>query len=122
LPIADFGIANWAACSVLIAIGNLQSEIGNLMTRATRRSGVVLIILGVLGGLYFWLTDPRLGPAARPVPQGSADVRYWLFRLRGSPDNPVDAANTAWPSTAVGMAGSATVLGIGVWLIRRRTV
>ena len=92
------------------------------MTRATRRSGVVLIILGVLGGLYFWLTDPRYGPAAHARPQGPADVRHWLFVLRGSPDNPVDAANTAWPSTAVGVAGSLTVLGIGVWLVRRRTV
>jgi hypothetical protein len=92
------------------------------MTRATRRSGVVLTILGVLGGLYFWLTDPRYGPSSHARPQGSADVRHWLFVLRGSPDNPVDAANTAWPSTAVGMAGSLTVLGIGVWLIRRRTV
>ena len=92
------------------------------MTRVTRRSGVVLIILGVLGALYFWLTDPRLGPAAHRLPTGAADVRHWLFRLRGSPDNPIDAANTAWPSTAVGMAGSLTVLGIGVWLIRRRTV
>jgi hypothetical protein len=92
------------------------------MTRSTRRSGVVLIILGVLGGLYFWLTDPRLGPAGRPVAQGTVDVRYWLHRLRGSPENPVDAANTAWPSTAVGMAGSLTVLGIGVWLSSRRAV
>ena len=92
------------------------------MTRATRRSGVVLLVLGVLGGLYFWLTDPRYGPAAHPKPQGAVDVRHWLFVLRGSPDNPVDAANTAWLSTAVGLAGSLTVLGIGAWLVTRRTV
>jgi hypothetical protein len=82
----------------------------------------VLIVLGVLGALYFWLTDPRFGPAAHPVAQGTADVRHWLFRVRGSQENSVDAANTAWPSTAVGMAGSLTVLGIGVWLTSRRTV
>jgi|SRR5688572_456146 hypothetical protein len=94
----------------------------SIMTRATRRSGVVLVVLGVLGGLYFWLSDPRYGPEARATPQGAADVRHWLYRLRGSPQNPVDAANTAWLSTAVGLAGSLTVLGIGGWLLTRRAV
>ena len=92
------------------------------MTRATRRSGAVLILLGVLGVLFFWLSDPRYGPEARQTPQGAADVRHWLHRLRGSPQNLVDAANTAWPSTAVGLAGSLTVLGIGAWLLTRRPV
>ena len=92
------------------------------MTRATRRSGVILVVLGVLGGLYFWLTDPRFGPAAHDKPQGAADVRYWLHVLRGSPDNLVDAANAAWLVTLVGLAGAVTMLAIGVWLMRRRTV
>jgi hypothetical protein len=92
------------------------------MTRATRRSGLVLVLLGFVGGLYFWLTDPRLGPAGHRRPEGAADVRYWLHVLRGSPENAVDAANTAWPVTLVGVAGSVTVLGIGAWLYRRRTV
>ncbi len=92
------------------------------MTKATRRSGVILVVLGVLGGLYFWLTDPRFGPAAHAKPAGAFDARYWLHVLRGSPENLVDAANSAWPVTLVGIAGSLTMLGIGVWLTRRRTV
>ena len=92
------------------------------MTRATRRSGAGLVVLGVLGALYFWLTDPRFGPAGRAKSAGVLDVRYWLHVLRGSPDNVVDAANTAWLVTLVGVAGSLTVLGIGLWLTRRRTV
>ena len=92
------------------------------MTRATRKSGAVLVVLGVLGALYFWLTDPRFGPAGRAKPAGAVDVRYWLHVLRGSPDNVVDAANTAWLVTLVGFAGSLTVLGIGLWLMRRRPV
>ena len=92
------------------------------MTRATRRSGLVLVVLGMLGAAYFVLTDPRFGPAGHPKPQGALDVRYWLHVLRGSPENVVDAANTAWLVTLVGVAGSLTVLGIGVWLMRRRPV
>ena len=92
------------------------------MTRVTRRSGVVLVILGLIGGVYFWLSDPRYGPEARATPQGSVDVRHWLHKLRGSPQNTVDAANTAWLTTAVGAAGSLTVLVIGGWLLTRRAV
>ena len=92
------------------------------MTRATRRSGLVLVVLGLLGGLYFVVTDPRLGPAGHVKPAGALDVRHWLHVLRGSPENPVDAANTAWPVTMVGVAGSVAVLGIGAWLLTRRTV
>ena len=80
------------------------------------------MVLGVLGALYFWLTDPRFGPAGRAKPAGAVDVRYWLHLLRGSPDNVVDAANTAWLVTLVGFAGSLTVLCIGLWLMRRRPV
>ena len=92
------------------------------MTRATRRSGAVLVVLGVVGALYFWLTDPRFGPAAHAKPTGAFDVRYWLHVLRGSPQNVVDAANAAWLVTLVGIAGSLTMLAIGIWLTRRRTV
>jgi len=92
------------------------------MTRATRRSGAVLVILGVVGALYFCLTDPRFGPAGHAKPAGPLDVRYWLHVLRGSPENVVDAANSAWLVTLVGLAGSLTMFAIGVWLTRRRTV
>ena len=92
------------------------------MTRSTRRSGAVLVVLGVVGAAYFWLTDPRFGPAGRAKPAGTIDVRHWLHVLRGSPDNVVDAANTAWLVTLVGVAGSLAVLAIGAWLMRRPAV
>ena len=92
------------------------------MTRATQRSGLVLVLLGVLGGLFFWLTDPRYGPGVHRRPRGAVDPWYWLYVLRGSPDNVIDAANTAQFSTFVGVAGCAVVLVIGVWLLTRRTV
>ena len=82
----------------------------------------MLVVLGVLGAMYFWLTDPRFGPAGRAKPAGALDVRHWLHVLRGSPENVVDAANTAWLVTLVGVIGSLAVLGIGLWLMRRRPV
>lgn len=92
------------------------------MTKATRRAGVILVVLGLIGGVFFWLTDPRFGPAGHDKPQGAADVRYWLHVARGSPENLVDAANTAWLVTLVGLAGSITMLGIGGWLLTRPAV
>ena len=45
------------------------------MTKATRRSGVSLIVLALIGVLYFWVTDPRYGPSrATIVAVASADV------------------------------------------------
>jgi hypothetical protein len=105
------------------------------MTKTTRRSGLSLIVLAMIGALYFWVTDPRYGPATREKPayvwepvyrvfetKVSVDPRHWLFVLRGSPDNPVDAAHTAQLGTFVGVAGCAVVLSIGCWLLTRRTV
>ena len=105
------------------------------MTQTTRRSGLTLILLALLGCLYFWLTDPRYGPATRRTParvwepmgrvfgaRVSIDPRHWLYVLQGSPGNPVDAAHTAQLSTIVGVAACLIVLGIGAWLLTRRTV
>src|SRR4051812_17362714 len=105
------------------------------MTKATKRSGYSLIVLAMIGVLYFWVTDPRYGPSAQPQPRYvwepayrvfatkvSVDPRHWIHMLRGSPDNPVDAAHTAQLSTWVGVAGCFVVLGIGCWLLTRRTV
>jgi hypothetical protein len=69
-----------------------------------RRSGWILVLTGVLGIVFFLLTDPRYGPLTRPA------------------GNPVDAANEAFWGTAVGVAGSAVVLLIGLWLTLRRSV
>lgn len=92
------------------------------MTRATRRSGLVLVLLGLLGGVFFWVTDPRYGPAVHRRPASRFDPQYWLYLIRGSPGNPIDAANTAQLSTIVGLTGCAVVLIIGLWLLTRRTV
>ncbi len=105
------------------------------MTRKTRRSGLTLIVLALLGTLYFWVTDPRYGPATRPQPayvwkpvwrvfrtEVSVDPRHWLFVARGAPSNPVDAAHTAQLSTFVGVGACVVMLGIGGWLLTRRTV
>lgn len=91
------------------------------LTRTTRRSGQLLALLALLGGLFFWLTDPALGPAVR---QGHAwyDPRSWLAAMRGTPDNPIDAAHDAAVATFVGLAGCALVLLAGLWLMTRRRV
>ena len=90
------------------------------LTRTTRRSGLTLILLGMLGAVFFWLTDPRYGPAVRAG--AWYDPRSWLAALRDAPANPIDAANEAAAATFVGLAGSAAVLLVGLWLLTRRTV
>ena len=92
------------------------------MTRTTRRSGLALVLLGVLGTVFFWLTDPRFGPAARRAPEGELDWRYWLFVLRGSPGNLPDAARDALLSTVIGVAGCVAVVLVGLWLVSRPRV
>ena len=74
------------------------------MARDTRRSGLSLIIIGVVGILFFWLTDPRYG---------------WLWPGQRAA-TVVDAIRQATPGTLIGMAGSALVLLIGLWLMTRR--
>jgi hypothetical protein len=93
------------------------------MARATRRSGITLALLGVLGLLFFWMTDPYYGPASHRVADARTrvDWRHVLFVVRGSPDNPVEAGNQMTASTAIGAMGSIAILGIGVWLGTRRT-
>lgn len=92
------------------------------MTRATRRSGLVLILLGLLGAGFFVLTDPRLGPPGHEASLGALDWRHWLFVMRGSPDSPIDAAHDATLGTLVGLAGAGAMLLIGLWLLTRRRI
>jgi hypothetical protein len=92
------------------------------MTRATRRSGFALVLLGILGGFFFWATDPRYGPTVHRRPHAQLDPQYWLYLVRGSPSNVIDAANMAQASTIVGFAGCVLAFGIGGWLVTRRTV
>ncbi len=70
----------------------------------TRRSAFLLILAGLLAGGFFYLTDPRLGPVGRTL----------------SRHDVVDAVNQAAPGTFIGLAGSAAVLLIGLWLMTRR--
>jgi len=70
----------------------------------SRRSGLSLVIAGLLGIGFFWIIDPRYGlvhPASEQL---------------------IDAANQARLGTFVGIAGSAVVLVIGLWLLTRRAV
>lgn len=92
------------------------------IARATRRSGVAFLLAGALGVLFFWATDPRFGPVAHRAAAGHLDWRYYLFVLRGSPDNLIDAAHQELWSTLVGIAGSVALLVVGFWLLTRRSV
>jgi hypothetical protein len=73
------------------------------MEKNVRRSGLTLALVGLSGGLLFWLTDPRFGETRR--------AGYEL----------IDRVNQARIGTVVGIAGSAIVLLIGLWLMTRRT-
>ena len=70
----------------------------------SRRSGFSLVIIGLLGVAFFWLTDPKYG---------------WL-KLRGA-ENPVDAAHDAAIATYVGVIGCGLIVLIGLVLLARRT-
>jgi uncharacterized membrane protein len=67
-----------------------------------RRSGTSLILVGLAGVLFFWMTDRRYG--------------WW------SNASSIDQANQALAGTVIGIVGSLTVLGIGVWLLTRKPV
>ena len=77
-----------------------------ILPAAMRRSACLLALAGLAGMMFFWLIDPRWGVA----------------RLWGRPDYLIDAAHDAAAGTAVGIIGSAAVLGIGLWLMTRRTI
>jgi hypothetical protein len=76
------------------------------MSRIDQRSGYSLVIVGLLGIVFFWITDPRVGMALR-----------WN---RG--ENPIDLANEHLPGTIVGIAGSLLVGAIGAYLLSRKTI
>lgn len=85
-----------------------------------KRSGWILALAGFVAILFFVLTDPRLGPAGHPHESGPLDWRHWLFSLRASPANIIDAGHEALLGTLLGVVGSLAVLGIGVWLATRK--
>ena len=73
------------------------------MDKNARRSGLALSLAGLLGALFFWMTDPRFGP------RRNASLEL------------IDRVNEARIGTTVGIVGSVIVLLIGLWLMTRRT-
>lgn len=69
------------------------------------RSALVLILLGLLGACFFWVTDPWIG---------------WIRHLMPARVNFLDASQQAWPGTLVGLIGSAAVVLLGLWLLIKR--
>ena len=74
------------------------------MDHQIKKSGRNLVVAGGLGILFFWLTDPVHGVAARK-----------------NLDNPVDAMNEAWIGTLAGIVVSAGILLLGLWTMTRRS-
>lgn len=69
------------------------------------RAALGLVLLGFLGGLFFWATDPTLGIATRVMDNSV---------------NRIDAANQARLGTYIGLAGSAIAVLVGMFNIWRR--
>jgi hypothetical protein len=72
------------------------------MDREIKKSGLSLIFAGVVGLLFFWLTDPIMGVGRKNFP------------------NPVDAMNEASLGTLAGIAGSVALLALGLWMMTRK--
>ena len=69
------------------------------------RSAILLTLLGLLAGGWFWATDPSIGVATHVMDPNI---------------NVIDAARQAWPGTLVGVIGSGGVVLTGLWLLTRR--
>lgn len=63
-----------------------------------------LILIGLIGVIFFWITDHRVGLASQ---------------LAGAQSS-IDQANQALAGTIIGIAGSCLVIGIGMWLLTRK--
>jgi hypothetical protein len=74
------------------------------MPRYNPRSGRSLVLIGILGTAFFWITDPRYGQGLR-----------W-----SQGENPIDLANQHFPGTLVGVAGSLLIFFIGLILLLRK--
>jgi hypothetical protein len=72
------------------------------MDKIVRRSGLGLSVAGLLGGLFFWLTDPRF--------ELKRTTNYEL----------IDHANETRIGTMVGLIGSGVLLAVGLWLLTRK--
>jgi hypothetical protein len=74
----------------------------DLMPRDTRRSGLSLVLAGLLGIGFFWMTDPRFGLS----PATSVEI--------------VDAIGRASMGTWIGVVGCGVIVLFGLWLMLRR--
>ena len=61
-----------------------------------------LFCAGIIGLLFFWLTDPR------------------VLTARNATNELIERANEARIGTTVGLVGSALVVCIGIWLVLRK--
>lgn len=73
-----------------------------------KRAGMALIISGILVLAFFVGTDVTLVPG-------------WMERV-GWGHNQVDAVADARWGTVIGVAGSATIIASGLWLLVRRSI
>jgi len=76
------------------------------MSRLPGKSGLSLVLVGLQGMLFFWISDPRWGWGSR-----------WIH-----PDNPIDAVNQQFPGTVAGFVGCLAIFLIGWYLLSRKTV
>jgi hypothetical protein len=74
------------------------------MLKGNRRTGMSLVLAGLLAILFFWLSDPR-----------------WGIRGKGRSSDFIDAIAQASPGTYVGIIGGIVIAVIGLWLMMRRT-
>ena len=72
------------------------------MDREIKKSGLNLALAGLVGVLFFWLTDPVYGLGRKNF------------------DGIIDAMNEASLGTMAGVAGSVAVLLLGLWIMTRR--
>ena len=68
------------------------------------RPGWSLLLIGLLGVAFFWVTDARYGLALHYSHDG----------------NPIDLANQQFPGTVLGVVGSLLIFGIGAHLLLNR--
>lgn len=73
-----------------------------------KRSGMMLVIAGLLVLVFFLITDAALMPG-------------WMEKV-GWGRNQVDAVTDARWGTLIGVIGSVAIICSGVWLLVRRSI
>ena len=73
-----------------------------------KRSGLILVILGLVVLTFFLATDPTVLP-------------QWMEEV-GWPRNQVDAVTDARWGTGIGLVGSLAIVVTGLWLLVRKAI